>query len=386
MIESNRESPSVLLLTRYGRNGPSSRVRCDNYIPILERAGFHVTQAPFFDSEYIDALYSGRSYSRFNIIRDIAKRIRCLLSARRYDLIWIEKEILPWLPASFERNLLGGRPFVIDFDDAWHLNYSEHRNFVVRRVLRRKLERLATHAASVIVSNSFLADWARKSGARRVVELPSVVNTKHYAVEPPSDRPFTIGWIGTPVTQKYLQLVSEPLRHMQRTFGAKVHLIGASEDFSIPGLTFERIPWREETEARELSRFHVGIMPLTNGLWEQGKCGYKLMQYMASARPTVASPVGFNQALVLDGHTGFFASSTEEWIHALSLLAAEPATAERLGQAGRRHVEENYSLQATAPRLIRILGDVVAASKARRGIPNLISSCAPAAAPRIADV
>jgi glycosyltransferase involved in cell wall biosynthesis len=164
---------------------------------------------------------------------------------------------------------------------------------------------------------------------------------------------------------------------MQHAFGAKLRLIGASEDFSIPGLTVERIPWNKDTEAQELSRLHAGIMPLDDGLWEQGKCGYKIMQYMASARPTVASPVGFNQALVLDRSTGLLASTTQEWIDALTLLATDSAMAARLGRAGRRHIEDNYSLHTIAPKLTRLLGDVAAAN-VRGGIPGWIPSTAPA--------
>ena len=55
---------SVLLLSRYDRMGPSSRVRHYNYVPALERAGFDVTIAPFLDGDYLRRLYRGEGRSR----------------------------------------------------------------------------------------------------------------------------------------------------------------------------------------------------------------------------------------------------------------------------------------------------------------------------------
>ncbi len=284
---------SILLLTRYSQNGASSRLRCYNYLSILERTGFQVTNAAFFGGDYVDKLYRGKFYGVGHLLRDYAKRVQRLLFAQSYDLIWIEKEVLPYLPACFERVFFGDKPYVVDYDDLWHLRYTEQRNPLVRGILSHKLETIARRAAAVVVGNPVLADWAHRAGAQRVIEIPTVVDLKRYQSKPLPDGRFTIGWIGTPITEKYLEVAAEPLRYMQERFGAKVRLIGVSENFSIPGVEIERVPWHEDTEADELSRCHVGIMPLTDGPWERGKCGYKLVQYMASARATVASPVGF---------------------------------------------------------------------------------------------
>jgi len=349
---------SILLLTRYSQNGASSRLRCYNYLSILERTGFHVTNAAFFGGDYVDKLYRGKFYGVGHLLRDYAKRVRRLLFAQSYDLIWIEKEVLPYLPACFERIFFGDKPYVVDYDDLWHLRYTEQRNPLVRGILSRKLETIAQRAAAVVVGNPVLADWAHRAGAQRVIEIPTVVDLKRYQSKPLPDGRFTIGWIGTPITEKYLEIAAEPLRYMQERFGAKVRLIGVSENFSIPGVEIERVEWREDTEADELSRCHVGIMPLTDGPWERGKCGYKLVQYMASARATVASPVGFNKTVTVDKKTGFFAGSTAEWTKVLSWLATNRDLSRTLGLAGRRRVEENYSLNVMAPKLVEVLCDV----------------------------
>src|SRR5205823_1167884 len=135
-------------------------------------------------------------------------------------------------------------------------------------------------------------------------------------------------------------------------------------NLSLPGVRIEHRRWSEESEAAELARCHVGIMPLANGPWERGKCGYKLIQYMAAGRATVASPVGSNKAIVAHNATGFLADGTEQWVEALSALADNRDLTTKFGLAGRKRVEQHYSLQVAAPTLVEAMRQVAAADKA----------------------
>src|SRR5262245_3063678 len=264
---------SILLLSRYERKGPSSRVRHYNYIPALERAGFRVTIAPLLNNEYLDRFYRGERISPQVLIKAYWRRLQHLFTARRYALIWIEKEALPWLPAAFEHVVFGKRPIVIDFDDPWNLRYATHRNPAVRLILGRKFETVVAQAATVTAGSAALAEWAKSSNGSRVIELPPAVDIERYPVLPPPDGPFTIGWIGTPRNDEYIRLIGEPLRYLHTTYGARLRIIGGSEGFSLPDVSIDHVPWREETEGLELTRCHVGIMPLRDGPWERGKCG-----------------------------------------------------------------------------------------------------------------
>ena len=357
---------SLLLLSRYERKGPSSRVRHYNYVPALEQAGFEVTVAPLLTDEYLDSLYRGERFSVRLLLKSYARRLRHLFDARRYDLIWIEKEALPWLPARFERAFFGDRPVIIDYDDPWFIRYANHPNALVRAVLGRKMESLVANAEAVTAGSRALADWARASQARRVVEMPSVVDPGLYPVRPLPDGPFTIGWIGTPKNEPFLALIAAPLRQLHERFGARLRLIGGSGSLELPGVAIDRIPWCEATEADELTRCHVGVMPLTDGAWERGKCGYKLVQYMAAARAAVASPVGPNASIVVHGQTGFLARTPEEWVTALGELAADRSRAQSMGQAARQRVEGSYSLAVAAPRMAELLNSALLPSASRR--------------------
>jgi glycosyltransferase involved in cell wall biosynthesis len=354
---------SILLLSRYARKGPSSRVRHYNYLPFLERAGFRVTSAPFLGEDYLERLFRGERRSPQLLIKAFWRRLRQVATARQYDLIWVEKEALPWLPALWELAFLGGRPVVTDFDDPWHLRYATHRNPLVRLVLEHKLETVVTRAKAVTVGSSMLANWAKASGASPVIELPVSVDIDRYPILPLPDGSFTIGWIGTPMNEAYLALVAEPLRRLHAACGARVRLIGGSGHFSLPGVAIDQVPWSEDTEAEELARCHVGIMPLRDGPWERGKCGYKLIQYMAAARPAVASPLGASTSILLPEETGLFANDTEGWTAALTALATDRERARKLGLAARQRAESKYSLQLSAQTLIKILQEAVASGQ-----------------------
>ena len=114
-------------------------------------------------------------------------------------------------------------------------------------------------------------------------------------------------------------------------------------------------PWSEEKEVADIQCFDVGIMPMPDDPWARGKCGYKLIQYMACGRPVVASPVGANQQIVEDGVNGFLAATTADWVRALCTLRDSSDLRERMGKAGRFKVETQYCIQVTAPRLLSLL-------------------------------
>jgi glycosyltransferase involved in cell wall biosynthesis len=356
----------VLALTRYGRLGASSRLRFYQYVPRLEQRGIVVTVAELSPDRYVARLYAGRRPSVASIAWDYVRRVRSLASIRRYDLLWIEKELFPGAPALVERLLSGlGIPYVVDYDDATFHRYDRSSNPLLRHLWPRKIDAVMRGAALVITGNRYLAERARSAGARRVEILATVVDPGRYPVRPqPAREPFTVGWMGTPVTQRYLTPVAAALAGAMAE-GDRVRLVGADrvpEEF--PAGMVELRPWAEETEAHDILSFDVGIMPLDDTEWERGKCGYKLLQYMAAGRPVIASPVGVNSEIVEPDVTGILAGTPEEWRSALTRLRDDPALRARMGEAGRRRVEAAYSLNLAEPRLRALLES--ASTRARR--------------------
>jgi len=159
-----------------------------------------------------------------------------------------------------------------------------------------------------------------------------------------------VGWIGSPSTAKYLQMLASSLETLSALFPLRLRAIGGG-GVRLPGVEVENLPWSELEEVSMLQGCDIGVMPLADTPWERGKCGFKLIQYMACRKPVVASPVGVNREIVVDGVNGFLASSHDEWVRALERLKSDPELRKTMGANGRRMVEEKYCLQVTAPRL-----------------------------------
>ncbi|GFE58637.1 glycosyltransferase family 4 protein [Geobacter sp. AOG1] len=353
----------ILLLTKYSRKGASSRLRSFQYVTYIEANGFEITIQSLFDDGYLSSVYNRGKRSATTIARLYSQRLVVLLSIFKYDLIWIEKEIFPFLPAFAERLLLLlGKAYIVDYDDAVFHNYDLSRFPVVRQLLGRKIDKVMAYANMVVCGNNYIAERASQAGAKHIEILPTVVDTLRYMPRVARENQCpVIGWIGSPSTQKYVQDMLPVLQRVCRNGRARLVLVGAQPELvsGLHDVPVEFVAWKEETESEKIACFDIGIMPLPNGPWERGKCGYKLIQYMACGLPVVASPVGVNRQIVEHGVNGFLADTPEEWESALMTLVNNPGSCLRMGQAGRQRVEERYSLQATSSRLLDLINFAV---------------------------
>ena len=352
---------NVLLLTRYERLGASSRVRFLQFLPELERQGFDFDVQPLLDNDYVRSLYGGPPIGARRLFMAYLRRFRVLARRMRYDVVWLEKEALPWLPAWVEIARLQGLPYVVDYDDAWFHRYQNHW---LSPLLGHKIDAVMRVAWTVVAGNDFLARHARQAGARHVEIVPSAIDTARYRDLPPApggDAPvgdsMVVGWIGIPLNAHYLNIAVPALRAVE---GVTLHVIGGVAPAELEGIA-QNLPWTEDSEVARIAAFDVGIMPLHDTPWERGKCAYKLLQVMAAGKPVIASPVGANRQVVQHGVNGFLADSPGEWADALRRLAADPELRRRMGEEARRTVETQYSIAVVAPKLAAILRDAAAA-------------------------
>jgi glycosyltransferase involved in cell wall biosynthesis len=347
----------ILLLSKYESLGGSSRYRFYQYLPYLKNQDFEITIAPFLTNEYIKNLNSGFKDRQQAILAYIG-RLQRLITDRHYDLIWLEKELLPYLPEWFERLFIGNIPYVVDYDDAQFHIYDGHSSPLVRLLLGKKIDRVMAHAQAVIAGNEYLALRARQAGAKRVEIVPTTIDLDRYSLKPPTDPArsvVNIGWIGSPATTYFLKELTPIFKDIARRYPCEFTFVGASEWPEIADLNLRIPTWSERTEVEDIKTFDVGIMPLSDTPWARGKCGIKLIQYMACGLPVVGSPVGVNCDIIEHGVNGFQATTTTEWLDALATLAVDPQLCQQMGAKGRAMVEERYCLQVTAPQLAHIL-------------------------------
>lgn len=344
----------VLVLTRYDHIGASSRVRFLQYIPRLEQMGLETVVHPLFSNESLARLYRDGKRSGAGLLGSFVRRVATVLRESKADVIWLQQELFPFLPAGWETALLGGRSYVIDFDDAYHLYYQNHAARLVRALYSDKVARLMRGAAAVVVGNETLAAYARSAGARDVHLVYSAVDTRRIGASA-LPRDFTVGWIGTPMTaEQSLYVLRDPLKQFLAETHAHCILMGADER-QYPDIPATRRPWSEVAEETFLPGLSVGLCPLDDSAWTRGKSGYKIIQYMSAGRPALASPVGIAADLVEPEVTGFHCRTADDWYGALMDLYREPARCAALGAAARTRAEERYDSRIAADALYQIL-------------------------------
>ena len=353
----------ILALTKYGSLAASTRQRFEQYEPALAAAGISVTYSPLLGNDHVERLVAGRRASPIGVLRAYAARLLSLISARRYDVLWVHTELFPYWPGFFERLAkLWGKPIVYDYDDATFHIYDASPNPLVRRLLGKKLAPLLRRATACCCGNEYLRAYASKYCPRTMV-LPTVVDTDVYRPGPDraSDRPVVIGWIGSPSTWANVRPLLPMLRALTEERGVIVRAVGAgkgAEDDRFPGL--ELIEWSEASEVAEVQSFDIGIMPLRDRPFERGKCGYKLIQYMACGKPVVAAPIGVNTEIVTDGESGYLVQTPEAWRESLVKLVVDSDLRASMGAKGRSQVVERYSLASQAPRLVELFRSIAA--------------------------
>jgi glycosyltransferase involved in cell wall biosynthesis len=273
------------------------------------------------------------------------------------------------LLAGWQRTLLrrAAQRLLFDFDDALFLRDS----YAARGLYdRRRLSRFAGMvrcADAVIAGNAYLAEQAaRWTDERSIQVIPTCVDPQRYPLAEPRQRSaqgrfvppsegIELVWVGSSSTLQGLQAITPLLEAIGRSVpGVRLKLL-CDRFLTLRHLPVVPVPWSEASEAAEIARADIGISWLPDDAWSRGKCGLKVLQYLAAGLPVIANPVGVQIEMVRHGETGFLARTPAQWIDAVRRLADDAELRKRLGRAGRRLVEERYSVAVGAARWIRLL-------------------------------
>jgi glycosyltransferase involved in cell wall biosynthesis len=363
----------ILALSPVPYEGAGCRFRISQYLPYLAAQGLDVTVAPFYDREFFRLVYQPRQHGRKTLLflKQAAARIAATARAGRYDAIWIYREALPIGPPLLEWLLsVCGRPLLYDFDDAVFLANTSHANrYVAALKYPQKVDWIIRRADQVMAGNEYLASHARRLNPS-VHVIPTAVDTGAFAPrsgDPAADAPLVIGWIGTPTTAPYLNMLGDTLTTLARHHAFTFRVSGGGSELAFSGVRIEHPSWSLEQEVALFNTCDIGVYPMPDDDWASGKSGLKAIQFMACGVPVVASPIGVNLEIIQDGLNGFLASTPAEWERKLRLLMTDAALRRRMGGAGRRTIEARYSTHVNAPRIAAVLRQ--AATRAASAAP-----------------
>jgi len=256
---------------------------------------------------------------------------------------------------TLERAAAHGRRLIYDVDDAIWLSGPRtggHRLSSLKGAARR-VRWLSERAEHTIAGNEILAEHLAPYGPVTVV--PSLVDPVDYGLrEHEQGEEVTLGWIGSPTTAPYLGGVAGALERFGQVSERPVRLLllGGSAP-PLEGVRVEERAWCPAAERQALAEIDIGLMPLPDTPWTRGKCAYKALQYMAAGIPAVVDDVGISARAV--GGAGYAVTGEGHWLESLEALAADAGLRAKLGAAGRRRVEADFSPRRWLPTIAAII-------------------------------
>ena len=349
-----------LVFAKYAALAASTRQRIIQTMPYLMQKGITIDIQPFFDNAYLETLFKYGKRNSLKVLDAYRARFLTLLSCKKYDFLWVQYELFPYLPSPMETLIrFANKPIIYDFDDAIFHQYDQHSNPLVRNILSNKLVPLLKIADGAFCGNSYLEEYAKRY-CKHTEIIPTTVDRDLYfpGAEINSLQKPVLGWIGSPSTWNYCLPFANIFSSYVKTNQLSVVVIGAGKTAN-KNSGFEFREWAEQREVQDIAQMDIGIMPIPDEPWARGKCGYKLIQYMACGLPVIASPVGVNREIVEHGVNGFLASTESEWRDAIERLVEDAQLRQRMGQAGRAKVEKQYSIQTVGPRIAALIQELL---------------------------
>jgi len=355
----------VLFLPTASWNDPPSRYRIYQYLDYLRGQGV-VADCKAGVSDYIYARfapYKGILAKAVFFGLALLSRILACFIIWRYNAIFIQRLVLPHvypLPEMLICIVAGllGKRIIFDFDDAIFATSPHRKRTLVEKFTdSNRVARILARCDAVIAGNAYLAAYARAYNVN-VVIIPTSIDLARYPVKQITDKepgePYVIGWIGMPGSLPYLNILKPVFQVLALKYRILVRIIGG-QGYDCPGVQVEHLPWSLQNEVSQILTFDIGVMPLTGHEEGRGKCGLKLLQYMAAGIPAVASPVSANIEIITDGENGYLAGSFEEWVEKLCTLIHSVQLRLEMGRRGRDTVERRFSIQTNLPRLIQAI-------------------------------
>jgi glycosyltransferase involved in cell wall biosynthesis len=348
-----------LFFAKYNQRGASSRYRIYNYLDFYKNRGFIVDINYLFGDWHFNKskflIYFVRLSASF------LRRMLVVFNAKKYDLVYIEYELFPYFPAFIEKLFKVFKiKFIVDYDDAIFHTYNLSSNPLIKIFLEKKIDNLISSANFVITGSPYLTNYALQFTSR-LIEIPTSLDqdvyhsTKLNAV----GGIFTIGWIGSHSTSVNVLDLIPVFRRINDTVDFQLNLIGFDIRFRslFEGIKVNFIDWSSETEITEIHKFDVGIMPLKINPWNRGKCGFKLIQYMACSKPTISTPLETNLKINRGGNN-LFASSENDWYHAILTIYNDRDYYSKVGKDNYRTFLLHYNTRINFQRYIEVFKSV----------------------------
>ena len=353
----------ILMIVQYPENvSPCQRFRFELYRDLLKKNGYLVTTKSFLDKKGYEVVHRyGFVLKKMSaLLNGFIGRFLLIPQIGKYDFILLQREFAPIGPPIFEWLFikLFQKKIIYDFDDAiWIPSVSEQNSLAGNFKNAKKVKDICKWAYRISGGNEYLCNYAKQFN-ENVVYNPTCVDTeKKYNVLANHDvEKITIAWTGSFSTLKYLAITENALKRLQEKYDFNIKII-CNQKPSLALRNMQYVEWTEANEVSELASCQIGLMPLTCDEWSEGKCGFKLIQYLSLGIPSVSSSVGVNKKIIEEGVNGFFADSDEDWYSSIEKLILNADLRKKMGLTGRQKMIAQYSLQSNESNFLNLFSN-----------------------------
>jgi len=348
----------ILFLSPYPfGKAPSQRLKYEQYYDAIKQAGFSITTSSFISLGFWEIIYEkGNFFEKiFYTLSGYLRRCYDLLRIRNFDVVYIHLWITPFGFPFFERLVcFFAKKVVYDIDDMIYLNNTSAR-WIDKIKGRNKPIVLMKNANHVVVCSPFLADFVRRYNQNVTTILATYDTGKSLPLKNHTEKEtITIGWTGTHSTLKYLKIV-EPVLEKISTVRKIKFLVICNTPYQHKNIDIENIVWSAEKEYEDLRKIDIGLYPLEKEQWVLGKSGNKALAYMNLGIPCVATDFGTNAIVIQNEENGFLVDDEADWTNYLLQLTDNAELRKRIGENGRKTVEDKYSVAVTTKTYLDIL-------------------------------
>lgn len=340
----------LLILCPYPHGtAPSQRFRFEQYLGHLSGNGWRITQKSFISEKTWKILYlPGHKLTKIaGILTGFIKRLLLLFLVPTFDLVFIHREASPLGPPIFEWIIIKllRKKVIYDFDDAiWLSNTSKENRIISWLKSHSKVKTICKWSWKVSCGNQYLKTFAERYNSSTFL-IPTTIDTKYHVAKKTENKTLIIGWTGTHSTEKYLASLVPLLKNLENQYDFIFRVI-SNHNPNLDLKAFEYVQWNKDSEIDDLTQFDIGVMPLEDDIWAKGKCGFKGLQYMSLAIPTIMSPVGVNSDIIVSGKNGFLCDSPSSWEKTITDLIINHNLRETIGKEGQKTVTQHYSVMA----------------------------------------
>jgi glycosyltransferase involved in cell wall biosynthesis len=359
-LSGSSRKKKILVICPHPENVvPGQRLKYEQYFQYFRENGYDISVSSFMTRSFQAIVYKpGRFVSKAGwTFYGYLRRIRDLLRLRNFDVVYIFLWVTPFGTTLFERIFrFVAKKIIYDIDDLVFLGKTSQSNKIVAILKgRSKPPYLIRTADHVITCTPYLDSYARQWN-QATTDISSTINTETYTPvnRYKNEQILTLGWSGSHSTSEYLHIIDDVLRRLAKALDFRLLVIG-DPGFKLRGINVDARGWNLDTEVKDLQEIDIGLYPLPDELWVQGKSGLKALQYMALGIPTVASAVGANFRVIEDGLSGLLVNSLDEWEDRILRLAGDPELRRRIGTKARERVEQIFSIKVNRDRYLNVL-------------------------------